>query len=177
MQKHQRKRLEGYILKDMESYITFKYITFFLIEYVFSHLSTIFFCKIHFNILSIVSQLIDREYRCSILFSIYRQRTIENKTRNLSSFCFHLAHLISFDIFTFGWCQICLDITANELLFLIYFREEIFWPQTNYNLSCWPNWKQKSINAIFITRKLEMIRKMYRRNEKHFTYLYLHFWF
>ena len=174
MKKHQKKRLEGYILKDMESYITFKYITFFLIEYVFSHLSTIFFAKY----ISIFCQLCLNWLTVNTDVASYFLSTgniqLKTKLEICHHFVFipkHLANLISFDIFTFGWCQICLDITANELLFLIYFREEIFWPQTNYNLSCWPNWKQKSINAIFITRKLEMIRKMYRRYEKYFIYL------
>ena len=36
------------------------------------------------------------------------------------------------------------------------FPGKIFWPQTYYNFSCWPNPKQKVSNEISITRKLEM---------------------
>ena len=103
VKKHQRKRLEGYILKDMESYITFKYITFFLIEYVFSHLSTIFFAKY----ISIFCQLCLNWLTVNTDVASYFLSTgniqLKTKLEICHHFVFipkHLANLISFDIFT-----------------------------------------------------------------------------
>ena len=131
---------------------------FFLIEYVFSHLLTMFFAK-YISIFCQMSQLIDREYICSSLF-FYLYETYDWKQNSkpvIVLFSYpNIWHIWSYLKYLHRGCQICLDITANELLFLIYFRKKIFWPQTNYNFSCWPNPKQKVSNEISITRKLEM---------------------
>ena len=129
-------------MKDVESYITLK---FFLIEYLFSHLSTIFFAKY----ISIFCQFCLNWVTVNTDVASYFLSTWYIRLKTQLEICHrfvfipkHLANMISFDIFTF----VMPDMSRYNCKWIVVFDlfpEKIFWPQTNYNSRCWPNRKTK----------------------------------